>query len=75
MSLPWTKYWVASDDGTTLRAVDLRNIQDDVSSGLNTVDATIAGLSSVYAPVSTFDTFVFWNNELISYENNLVFAN
>ncbi len=53
MSLPWTKYWAPSDDGRTLKAVDLRNIQDDINayitvnptSGtvLTTTDQTISG--------------------------------
>lgn len=72
MSLPWTKPWSVTDDGTTLRAVDLKNIQDDIDSGFNTADATLAGLSSVYVSVATC---VFWDDELISYENELVLDN
>ena len=53
MSLAWTKYWAPSDDGRTLKAADLRNIQDDIDayitvnpeSGtvLTTTDQTISG--------------------------------
>jgi hypothetical protein len=31
MAIVWTKYWAGSDDGTVLRGIDLRNIQDDLS--------------------------------------------
>jgi len=31
MSIIWTKDWVGADDGTILKAIDLKNIQDDLS--------------------------------------------
>lgn len=36
MSLPWTKRWMPADDGTTLKAIDLRNLQDDIDSYITT---------------------------------------
>lgn len=62
MSLSWTKYWAPSDDGRTLKAADLRNIQDDIDayitvnpeSGtvLTTTDQTISGTKTfTTAPV------------------------
>jgi microcystin-dependent protein len=52
MAITWTKLWSASDDGTILTGADLKNIQDDVSSGIEgnatsiqdiPVDAPVAG--------------------------------
>lgn len=31
MAIVWTKYWAGSDDGTILKGIDLRNIQDDLA--------------------------------------------
>jgi hypothetical protein len=39
MGITWTKEWQASDDGTVLKGIDLKNIQDDITSG-STGDAT-----------------------------------
>ena len=59
MALAWTKYWNPADDGRTLKAVDLRNIQDDIdayitvnpTSGtvLTTTDQTISGIKTFTA--------------------------
>jgi len=56
MSLPWTKRFSPSDDGTSLRGVDLRNIQDDIDSYITvnpssgtvntTGDQTISGVKT-----------------------------
>ena len=62
MSLAWTKYWAPSDDGRTLKAADLRNIQDDIDAYitvnpeagtvLTTTDQTISGTKTfTTAPV------------------------
>lgn len=51
MSIPWTKHWDTTDDGTTLRGIDLRNIQDDLDTGLNSVPS-----------VSDPNTFTSQNN-------------
>ena len=40
MAIVWTKYWGPSDDGTVLKGIDLRNIQDDINTtGLADADA------------------------------------
>ncbi len=40
MAIIWTKDWEASDDGTVLKAVDLKNIQDDINqTGLADADS------------------------------------
>ena len=40
MSIVWTKYWGPADDGTVLKGIDLRNIQDDINTtGLADADA------------------------------------
>lgn len=50
MAIIWTKDWEASDDGTVLKAVDLKNIQDDINTtGLADADS-IRGVP-VVAPV------------------------
>lgn len=38
MAIVWTKLWSGSDDGTILRGIDLRNIQDDLAGVLQTSD-------------------------------------
>jgi microcystin-dependent protein len=40
MAIIWTKDWSAADDGTVLKAIDLKNIQDDINTtGLADADA------------------------------------
>lgn len=40
MAIIWTKNWTAADDGTVLKAIDLKNIQDDINTtGLADADA------------------------------------
>lgn len=40
MAIVWTKYWGPADDGTVLKGIDLRNIQDDINTtGLADADA------------------------------------
>ena len=40
MAIVWTKYWGPSDDGTVLKGIDIRNIQDDINTtGLADADA------------------------------------
>lgn len=67
MALAWTKYWNPADDGRTLKAYDLRNIQDDIdayitvnpTSGtvLTTTDQTISGTKTfTTAPVGPIGT-------------------
>jgi len=34
MAITWTKEWSSADDGTVVSGADLKNIQDDVSSGV-----------------------------------------
>lgn len=50
MAFIWTKRWTAADDGTVVGGIDLKNIQDDVDSGLGQI-TTVESLSYV-------DTFV-----------------
>jgi len=49
MAITWTKHWVAGDDGTILRALDLRNIQDDIDNGVG--NATSIQGKAVVAPL------------------------
>ena len=61
MSINWTKLWAGVDDGTILSGVDLRNIQQDLSTVLTTSD------------VGQLGVLVFYNNEAVSYDNEGVF--
>ena len=38
MAITWTKEWEGSDDGTILKAIDLKNIQDDLADVLTVGD-------------------------------------
>lgn len=42
MGITWTKEWQGADDGTVLRAVDLRNIQLDLANVLQTSDIGVS---------------------------------
>jgi microcystin-dependent protein len=54
MAVSWTKLWGPSDDGTVIRGVDLRNIQEDINTtGLADADA-IQGVP-VVAPTAADD--------------------
>ncbi len=44
MAFNWTKRWTASDDGTTVGGIDLKNIQDDVDAGLGQI-TSVSSLS------------------------------
>jgi len=54
MAITWTKNWSASDDGVILKGSDLKNIQDDVSSGIEGNATTIQDVP-VEAPVAGDD--------------------
>jgi len=42
MAIVWTHYWGGTDDGTTLKGIDLRNIQDDLA---NVTDVSAIGVT------------------------------
>ena len=68
MAIVWTKYWGPSDDGTVLKGIDLRNIQDDINTtGLADADA-IQGVT-VDAPTPSDDgkalIYDYTNDEFI----------
>lgn len=69
MAITWTKAWAGTDDGTILDGVDLKNIQDDLSNVLQTSDIGV----SVQAYASG-NTHVYWENEIVAYENDTVFV-
>lgn len=62
MSLPWTKRWAPGDDGTILKAVDLRNLQDDIDSYITTDPTagvvTITGTQTITGS-KTFTNAIF----------------
>jgi microcystin-dependent protein len=54
MAITWTKNWSAADDGTLLKGVDLKNIQDDIdTTGVSNAE-TIQGFP-IDAPTVTDD--------------------
>lgn len=52
MSISWVKHWNTSDDGTTLRAIDLRNIQDDIDTGINDMPSKTS--TNIFSSSNTF---------------------
>lgn len=54
MAIVWTKYWQGSDDGTILRGIDLRNIQDDLAV-VQTVDDVLSIPGQVQGDILYFD--------------------
>ena len=54
MAITWTKEWMASDDGTIVSGLDLKNIQDDITSG-STGDATSIWSVPVVQPTAADD--------------------
>jgi hypothetical protein len=54
MAITWTKEWQASDDGTIVSGLDLKNIQDDITSG-STGDATSIWSVNVIQPSAADD--------------------
>jgi len=71
MAIIWTKDWTAADDGTVLKAVDLKNIQDDINTtGLADADAIQGSPVAVPTPSDdgkglvyddATDTFIYTN--------------
>ena len=54
MAITWTKEWMASDDGTIVSGLDLKNLQDDITSG-STGDATSIWSVPVVQPTAADD--------------------
>jgi hypothetical protein len=54
VAITWTKEWKASDDGTIVSGLDLKNIQDDITSG-STGDATSLWSVPIIQPTAADD--------------------
>lgn len=68
MAITWTKEWMASDDGTILSGLDLKNIQDDITSG-STGDATsIWGIPVVQPTAAEDGKVVIYNHATPAFE-------
>lgn len=67
--ISWTKEWKGADDGTIVGGVDIKNIQDDLAPVLTTTD--IGVLVQAYAEA---DDLVFWENDVVAYENDAVYV-
>ena len=59
MAITWTKEWMASDAGTIVSGLDLKNLQDDITSG-SSGDATSIHGVSIIAPTAADDTKVLF---------------
>ena len=46
MGITWTKVWAGADDGSIIKGIDLKNIQEDLADVLTTQDTTVVRLSS-----------------------------
>ena len=68
MAITWTKEWEASDDGTILKALDLKNIQDDITSG-STGDATSIWSVPIIQPTAADDgKVVFYDHSAPAFD-------
>ena len=66
--ITWTKSWAGADDGTVVGGTDLKNIQDDLATVLTTTDIGVT-VKSYTDP----GTNIFWENALVSWENDAVY--
>ena len=68
MAITWTKEWMASDDGTIVSGLDLKNIQDDITSG-STGDATsIWGIPVVQPTAADDDKVLFYDHSSAAFD-------
>ena len=68
MAITWTKEWMASDDGSIVSGLDLKNIQDDITSG-STGDATSIWGVPVIQPTAADDgKVVFYDHATPSFD-------
>lgn len=67
MAISWTKAWAGSDDGTLVKGIDLKNIQDDVDANID--NATKLHTFDVEVPAAADDNKVlFWDNDNSKYD-------
>lgn len=62
MPINWTKTWSGTDDGTLLKGVDLRNLQEDLAGVLTTSD------------VGSNADIITHEDVVVAYEGDVVFA-
>lgn len=83
MSWVWTKQFSSLDDGTVLFGLDLQNLQSDIvgnavdlsSSQTISGDKTFNGyviFNGTLINVAKISEFVFYNDELVSWEDEAV---
>jgi len=65
VGITWTKEWQASDDGTIISGLDLKNIQDDITSG-STGDATSLWSIDIDEPTAGDDGSVMYYDHGLS---------
>jgi hypothetical protein len=78
MAVDWTKHWTAGDDGSLLYGRDIRTLQDDLDAVMLTVPITDADLAQITTALkvhaSSLTGFVIYENEIICWENDLVYT-
>ena len=81
VSISWQKSWSSSDDGTILTGADLQYLQVNIEAHTHTETVNITGtqtaagdktLSGVITISGTLAT-VFYENDLVAYENDFVY--
>jgi hypothetical protein len=83
MAWVWTKQFSSLDDGTALTGLELQNLQTDIvgnsvdltSAQTITGDKTFSGsvvFNGTLVNVAKVSEFVVWDDEIISWENELV---
>lgn len=76
MAINWTKLWQAADDGRIIGGADLRTLQDDIDADSVTTPVSDSDLSQITTAekvhASAITGMVFYENDIISYENELV---
>lgn len=62
MPINWTKLWSGTDDGTLLKGIDLKNIQEDLAGVLTTSD------------VGSSSDIITHESVVVTYEGDVIFA-
>lgn len=72
--ITWTKLWAGIDDGTILRGIDLRNIQQDLAGVLTTADYdNIVADAADDAVEEVSSSLLFYESSLVEFNSDAVF--
>ena len=81
VSISWTKTWSSSDDGSILDGADLGALQLNIENHTHSETVNLSGTQTVAGDKELTGTIkisgtlvtVFWQNELVAYDNDFVF--